>query len=438
MKKEFIVGLFLVFGVIAIVVSVFLIRDIKLQKGYKINLYFDDVGNLMERAWVRIRGVKIGRVEKISVEENKAKVVVWINAKVKLYRGIKAKISSTGVLGVKYIEIIQGDRLKGELKNGEDVYDTEDVVSIDNAISEGISSLRSFSNLLSDSLEGKNLPQKIEEILENLESISKKIDEAITAKELKDTIKNINTAGQNISEFFREVDSEELKSTVLALKNISQKLESIIEDAKSTQTIVGQIISDKESGRKIADTLNSIKLITEKADKTLNRMNMFTAYWDFGLRYEIQTQYAKSDVGLEVYPNSKKFYFLGINNISTENLSSGVEKLNSFSIGLGGSFYDLFFVYGGIIKSYGGVGVKILPFGYKSKLLEFQAETYNFSKSRSLPQIDIALKLKMLKWLSLGIRYEDVSVRESINASLNIKFEDEDIAYLLGLIGLAN
>jgi hypothetical protein len=38
--------------------------------------------------------------------------------------------------------------------------------------------------------------------------------------------------------------------------------------------------------------------------------------------------------------------------------------------------------------------------------------------------------------LYLGARYEDVAVSEVLNASLNVRFEDEDIAYLLGLIGL--
>ncbi len=62
MKKEFVVGLFLFIGFIILGVIIFVIKDIKLQKGYRLNLYFDDIGNLAERAWVRMRGVKIGKV----------------------------------------------------------------------------------------------------------------------------------------------------------------------------------------------------------------------------------------------------------------------------------------------------------------------------------------------------------------------------------------
>ncbi|MCS7231775.1 MAG: MlaD family protein [Elusimicrobiota bacterium] len=437
MKKEFIVGLFLFIGLLAAGISIFLIRDVKLKSGYNLNLYFDDIGNLMERAWVRMRGVKIGRVERILIEEDKAKVIIWIDSKVKLYKGTKAKISSTGVLGVKYIEILQGDPLKGELKHNDSIYETESAVSIDNAISEGIESLRNFGEFLSGLSTGEPLSNRIDEILKEIEEISKKINSSIDPKEIKNLIYKINTAGENISEFFSEDTKEEINSAVLTLKNISRKLDEIVENIKSTETIAGQIISDREAGKKMADTLSSIKAVSEKAEKTLDRINLFRTYWDFSLRYDIQNDLAKSDVGIEIYPRTTKFYYLSVNNVSSQENSASYEEYNTFSIGLGGNFYNIVSVYGGFIKSYAGVGLKLFPLGYKSKLLEFGAEVYDFSKKRQTPRIDLSLKLKLTKWLYLGARYEDISFSEALNAYLNISFEDEDIAYLLGLIGLS-
>ncbi|MEM4368248.1 MAG: hypothetical protein QXO21_04485, partial [Candidatus Anstonellales archaeon] len=183
----------------------------------------------------------------------------------------------------------------------------------------------------------------------------------------------------------------------------------------------------------------SIKSVSEKAEKTLNRINLFRSYWDFSFRYDTQNNLSKGDIGLEIYPKPTKFYYLSVNNISTESEEdkSYYEKYNSFSIGLGGSFYNVVAIYGGFIKSYAGVGLKLFPFGYKSKLLELTAETYNFSKTKSLPTIDLEMKFRLTRWLYLGARYEDVSLSEVLNAYLNITFEDEDITYLLGLIGLS-
>ncbi len=433
MKKEFVVGLFMFIGLLVFGFSIFVIKDIRLQKGYRLNLYFDDIGNLAERAWVRMHGVKIGRVEKIGIVEDKAKVVVWIDAKIKLYKTAKAKISSTGILGVKYIEIVQGEATEEYLKDGDDVYNTESIVSIDEALSEGVNSLKQFGDVLSSLSKEKDLAKKLSYVVSNIEELSKKINAAVDEQQVKKTIHNIQVAGENLNTFLLDT-KQEVKSAVLTLKNVSEKLDKIVENMSSTQTIAGQIISDKESAEKFAKTISSIKLVAEKADKTLNRINMFTSYWDYKFRYDTKNNIAKSDVGIEIYPKRTKFYYLSVNNISSEEQSVN-EKNNTISIGIGGTFYDRITVYGGLIRSYGGFGIKLFPLGYKSKLLEFGFETYNFSDLQTL-QMDLSAKLKLTKWLYLGTRCEDIANTSSINTMLNITFEDEDIAYLLGLIGL--
>ncbi len=434
MKKEFVVGLFLFLGLIAFVFSIFVIKDIKLEKGYRLYLYFDDVGNLSERAWVRMRGVTIGRVEKIDIEDSKAKVKIWINNKIKLYKTAKAKISSTGVLGVKYVEILQGEPTKEYFLNGDNFYNTESIVSIDDAISEGIYTLRKFGDVLTGVSEEKNLANRLDFILNNIENITHKLNSSLEEQQIKKTIKNIEVAGENLNKFLYDT-TDDFKNTVLTLKNISEKINVFIENFNSTQTIVGQVFIDKDSGKKVAQTISSLVLVAEKADKTLNRINMFTTYWNYNFRYDTKNNFYKNDIGIEVYPKPTKFYYLNVNNISSEE-ENIKEKSNTISLGIGGNFYDKITLYAGLIKSYGGVGLKLFPLGYKTKLLEFNVEAYNFSKLRSSTQIDIALSMRLTKWLFLGARYEDVALSEIFNAFLNVKFEDEDIAYLLGLIGL--
>ncbi len=434
MKKEFVVGLFVFIGFLSFGFSIFVIKDIRLQKGYRLNLYFDDIGNLAERAWVRMHGVKIGRVEKIGIVEDKAKVVVWIDAKIKLYKTAKAKISSTGILGVKYIEIVQGEVTEEYLKDGDDLYNTESIVSIDEALTESVNSLKQFSDVFSSLSKDKDFAKKLSYVVSNIEELSKKINAAIDEQQVKKTIHNIQVAGENLNAFLLDT-KQEVKSAVLTLKNVSEKLDKIVENVSSTQTIAGQIISDKESAEKFAKTISSIKLVAEKADKTLNRINMFTTYWDYRFRYDTKNDVAKNDIGIEIYPRPTKFYYLAVNNLSLEEEDLN-EKYNTVSIGIGGTFYGRIALYGGLIRSYGGVGIKLFPLGYKSKLLELGLEAYNFSKISSTPQLDVSAKLRLTRWLYLGSRFEDVVKESNVNAILNVTFEDEDIAYLLGLIGL--
>ncbi len=440
MKKEFIVGIFVAIGIVFFCLSIFIIKDIRLEKGYRLNIYFDNVGNLMEKAWVRMRGVKVGKVEKILLENEKAKVVVWIKGDVKIHRGSKARISSTGVLGVKYLELTVGDITQPLLKDGDEIYSTESVFSIDEAISGGAKGIKKFSEFLEKISEDEKVVEKFASIVNNIDEFTKKLNNAVEQQQLKNTIKSLEVAGKTVEEIL-VTNKENIKTAMLSLRNVSQKIDQLVEQISSTETVVGQVLVDKSAGEKVSQTIDSLKLAAEQANRTLNRINLFRTYWDYRSRYDLKNEELKSDIGIEIFPKETKFYFITVNNVTSQQDTGGSsgslqEQANTVSIGLGGRFYEVLTVYGGLIRSSGGVGVKIFPFGYKSKLLEFGSEVYNFSKSRSSPCVDLSVRLKLTKWLYVGSRYEDINVTQTINTTLNISFEDEDIAYLLGLIGL--
>lgn len=437
MKKELTVGLFVLIGVLGFAFTIFLIKDIRVEPGYELNIYFDDVGNLMEKAWVRMRGVKIGKVNKIELEGEKAKVVVWIKNFVKIHSDTKAKIASTGVLGVKYVDLTLGSQDKPLLKHGDKIYSGNGSFSIDAALSEGISGIKSFTDFLQKISKDGDIGKNFSNIIENIESLTLKLNNSIEENRIKNVVRYLEIAGKDIKDILGP-NKDSITETILSIKNVSTKINEFADNIISTQTVLGQIVSDKESGQKVARTFDSIKLVSEQANKTLNRINLFRTYWDYRIRYDTKNEEYKSDVGLNVYPNERKFYYMSVDNVaSKDNQVGSVEKNNTFSLGIGGNFYENFLVYGGLIRSSGGVGLKIFPFGYKPKLLEFGTEIYNFSKTKDWPEIDISLKLRLAKWLYVGSRYEDVKYKQALNASLNVSFEDEDIAYLFGLIGLA-
>jgi phospholipid/cholesterol/gamma-HCH transport system substrate-binding protein len=437
MKKEFLVGIFVVVGIIGFALTIFLIKDIRVESGYRLNIYFDDVGNLMEKAWVRVRGVKVGKVERIILEDNKAKVVVWMKSFAKVHSDAKAKISSTGVLGVKYIELTLGSPDKPLLKDGDTIYFAEGAFSIDDALSDGISGIKEFSKFLQNMSKDGGMSKNLGEIVSNIKEFTGKLNRSVEEERLRNAVRYLETAGKDIKEIL-EPNKGNITNAILSLKNVSQKIDQLSENIVSTETVLGQIVSDKTSGAKIAQTFDSLQLVAQQANRVLNRINFFKTYWDYRMRYDTKNSEYKSDIGVNIYPKETKFYYISVNNVSSDQQSQGyVENNNTFSLGIGGSFYDKLVLYGGLIRSSGGFGIKLFPFGYKPKLLEFGTEVYNFSKTKDYPNIDISLRLKLTKWLYIGSRYEDVQYSKALNASLNISFEDEDVAYLFGLIGLS-
>ncbi len=51
-------------------------------------------------------GVKIGLVEKVELENSRAKVTMRIDPEVKIQRGTEAMIKTMGLLGEKYVEFV--------------------------------------------------------------------------------------------------------------------------------------------------------------------------------------------------------------------------------------------------------------------------------------------------------------------------------------------
>ena len=94
-----------------------------------LNAEFDDVAGLMELNPIRVSGVLVGRVGKVSFDAKtrKARVVLSIiNEELKIPKGSVASIATEGLLGQKYIQIKLSNQ-KDLLKDGDVLTDTESV-----------------------------------------------------------------------------------------------------------------------------------------------------------------------------------------------------------------------------------------------------------------------------------------------------------------------
>ena len=144
MKKintELIVGLFMLAGFLSFAYlssqmgefSVF-----SLERNYQIEAEFDNVSGLKVGATVEIAGVTIGKVSKISLGEGDlAKVILLIKRDVKVTADATASIRTQGLIGDKYVKIIQGGD-EELLADGGVIFDTESSIDIEELVSKYI------------------------------------------------------------------------------------------------------------------------------------------------------------------------------------------------------------------------------------------------------------------------------------------------------------
>jgi phospholipid/cholesterol/gamma-HCH transport system substrate-binding protein len=130
------VGIFLLIGLLALGwMSVKLGRvDLLGHRGYVVSADFPSVGGLKAGSTVEIAGVEVGRVDRITLQDYQAHVVMMIQPQVKLQDDSIASIKTKGLIGEKYIRLSPGGSDKtippnGRIREVEPPVDFEELLS---------------------------------------------------------------------------------------------------------------------------------------------------------------------------------------------------------------------------------------------------------------------------------------------------------------------
>ncbi len=137
---EFATGLFIFLGFLAIFFLTTQTSNISAytgEKGYIVTARFTNIGNLKVRASVKMAGVIIGRVKKITFDNDALDAVVTMEIAA-AYDSIpydsNASILTSGLLGDNYIGLEPGADLE-YLTNGDDIVFTQSAIVLEHLIS---------------------------------------------------------------------------------------------------------------------------------------------------------------------------------------------------------------------------------------------------------------------------------------------------------------
>jgi phospholipid/cholesterol/gamma-HCH transport system substrate-binding protein len=133
---EIAVGIFVLVGILALgYLSVRLGKlDVVGTGGYTVYAEFTNAGGVKPGSGVEIAGVEIGKVRRLKLVNNAARVELWINKNINLQDDVIATIKTKGLIGEKFIQIAPGgsDRLitdGGKIRETESAIDIEELVS---------------------------------------------------------------------------------------------------------------------------------------------------------------------------------------------------------------------------------------------------------------------------------------------------------------------
>ncbi len=138
-KTEISVGIFMVVGIACLVYLSVNLGGVDLFKSdsYTIDARFASIEGLEIAASVEIAGVAVGKVKRITLEENEALVVMEIKKGTQLTDDTIASIRTKGVIGDKFVKLSPGgsDEMLGD---NDSLMDTESAISLEELVSKYI------------------------------------------------------------------------------------------------------------------------------------------------------------------------------------------------------------------------------------------------------------------------------------------------------------
>jgi phospholipid/cholesterol/gamma-HCH transport system substrate-binding protein len=294
MKKkstEIWVGIFVVVGILLLILMTLKIERFQIGKeaGYLVSVYFDTAAGLVKNASVRVAGVSVGIVDRISLDAGKAKVIFHLPNNIAIYKDAKAYLKAEGFLGEKYVEITPGSPSQpkvepgGVIEQGAPPADMESFLSKMSDVGEDIREAVKPVREILKSVDHK----KVEGMMNNLERFSGQLGGvAASSKEtfqkgteafsrLEEIGAKVNrgegTLGKLISDeaIYQEAKEtlEFAKEAVASVKESAETLKSVSEKIEQGEGTLGKLVQDESLYTEAKETFQSMKEITEKVEK---------------------------------------------------------------------------------------------------------------------------------------------------------------------------
>ena len=276
------VGVFLIVGILAVLIVLFVMTDAAIFRGrYIVSTYVPDAGGIRKGDPVRMRGVNIGRVMGFEIQpqaQQGVAVRLEIEGEYKVPKDSVVELSSAGPLGgmkadihpgqsrdyARYGDVLPGKTTVGLLDRSDQLAEQAQTVM-----------LRIQDALAKDAVD--DLHGSIAELRTVLKQLSATAAEQRT--ELRDVSANLKkstdsvaraTSGPELERAIKRVDSlsERLDAVSQSLGKSSSSLESVMSRIERGEGSLGKMTHDAE----LYDNLNRAALNFSQASENINKL----------------------------------------------------------------------------------------------------------------------------------------------------------------------
>lgn len=428
MKPETKLGIFTVLGIIVFGFSLYFLGGFSVTRSYDLNIKFADVSGLPIKAPVKLSGVEVGKVKQIKIENGDVIVVAEIREDTPIYRGAQFSVVMTGIIGSKYLKIVQGNPAAGLLKGGEYVEGLNEL-PMDAMITQTMSSIKEFVDSVNN--QGQ-FGDKLNQTMNEVRQLSANLNQLVAQMKpyLSRSVQNLDVASARLNDLMAKADS-------------------LMTSLEQGEGVIGSLIKDPQMKEDVKSSVKDLKETMGEVKTFVGKMSRFRVYWDYDFFYMPGPALATSDLALEIYPSSGyTFYRAGIANIGNEDDkldSKDYLEKNKFDVRFG-LYNQWATVSAGLIRGAGGVALELKPF-YDREFLErftFTGEFSDWGRDRMIngrlfnkPNLSYGVDFRFNRFFSVGAWARDALETNDFAVKANISFNDQDISSFFGLAAMA-
>jgi phospholipid/cholesterol/gamma-HCH transport system substrate-binding protein len=422
----------------------------------KYQTVLDDATGIVEKTPIKVAGINAGRIKSIRLQGNKALVEFEMKDDIKVTENSRLNIKSVGFLGDKYLDIDLGDSNAKALEEGalipSEVAGGLDTIGKDAGAM--IKEIKEVAILIKESLKDQDGSNRLEKITGNIKDLTASLKRVMDKNEGKidEIVENIKLTTEQLQYETDRLQKNSLMADLTKIGPILDKadkavgdLKDIIADVKDGKGTVGKLLRDDAVVDQVSQTLSSV-------NRLVNRINNIEA--DIGLSTGANTRLGSDTrFDLDIYPAPERFFRLGVvtndygpelekeketcrrvdGGTETCTESREINKSNfKFNLQIGRRIQRLG-IRAGIIESTGGVG---MDYFFPDWGIRTGMELFDYQKDAG-PNLRLITEVKIWNVLFARVAGEDLVSKDgnqSATISLGLRFNDQDLAALIGLV----
>ena len=456
----------------------------------------DDAMGLLRDSNILVAGVVVGKLDKIGLENGKAKFTLKISKDLVLYENARIEKVMESMLGTYVLVLEPGDSSAPALNENDYIKNLKTATGLSGAMEKASEIMEKTDALMEKILEREN-KEKIDRIIDMLVRTTENTTQSIEGnmkmlssvlKDMSDVMQKVNSKSDTEMEKLSKILENTLKVTD-RIAEISdgkdEKLNQTLDDLRnSLKLIADELAASRGAMQDVREITSNMNQITEKVangEGTVGKlMTDDKLYQDIVKVSDKLSDYADTLLGMKVYvdahsnymvfnnsfktyfditlqPRKDRFYLLGVVDDPRGNVSHTVtthttdvdgttyiveddktvvtDKLK-FNLQIGRIFGPVA-LRGGIFQNKAGFGIDYNPWKYVS----LSAEIFDFG-SGGAPQLRVQglarpllWTMEPFSWLYITAGGEDlINGERDLYFGLGLRFDDDDLKSIVSTV----